>query len=683
MAVNYLTVVPYSQNGQNGQNNDRHKVKQVSFGISLKPVTSSIGQVFKEPLNSSAALGSLHNLYQDSIKAFETEAFRRGVAPADLFAQMLGVKKFMPKVIPVPSVTKRIFGTNLEATSLMDGEQIFKRTLEDVQSAKKFIQVKMFEFQNIKVDGDTWKPMGAQNVPGFEEQQAILQTLITKKRTNPKMKIQIILDSHKWGMDSNGRRKHYNNQDMIVFLKKNGIDVVPAPRQAQDGSVLHHDKYVIVDGKRAIMGGMNWGTHSTANHDFCFAFKVVDEGKRSEIDNLMNDFNINWRFAWERIGSKRLVAGPLDEAEQEFYRGINKEIKPENVSYYNAMKEFFATTEAQNRYKENRLDLIPCRPLRNPVIKFLDTKPAELVEIGERGSESAFEYLLKEARESKEIFGEMFYFTNKEIRNTIFERVAAGKLKIQIVMHEADFPYCKEAYFDMRDHGIDVRVYKEDKSITQRMHAKWLIFDNRRIMVGSPNISDRALMQNLAVGFRKDTPLTSGRIDNEIDQLVQEVKPFEDYLHLPNLQWDGSWGSYQKLLKVRDSMMKVYRRLMKDGKAEFKLSGNRYILKKGEAAVTINGIKHPYNEKDDRGTFAILRKIRGYYGNISELHNKKPKHQRGNNESAVVIDSPAFVRDVFKPQFIRDWQHSESKFEAQHKIKPVYIPPRKNSSVED
>lgn len=666
MVVNYLTVVPYNKD-------DRKQFKHVSFGISIKP-NSSIGQILKEPLNKTAPLGRLRSLlYAHDIKAFETEAFRRGISTADYFAQMLGVKKFMHKVLPVASVTKKIPNTNLAATSLMDGGQIFSRTLEDLQSAKKSIQVKMFEFQNISVDGDDWKSRGAENVPGFEEQKAILQTLITKKRTNPKMKIQVILDVHKWGMNSDGRKKHYNNQAMIMFLKKNGIDVVPAPRD----SILHHDKYLIVDGQKAIIGGMNWGTHSAANHDFCFAFENIDKKKHSEIDNLMHDFNINWKFAWQRIGSKELVPGPLNKEQQKFYSGINKEIKEENVTYYNYIKEFFENPEAKNRYSEGRLDLVSCRPVKNPAIKFIDTKPRELSAIGEKGSESAYEYLMNEVNNCKEIFGELFYFTNKEIKETIIARVKEGKLKAKFNIHEADFPYCKDAFTDLVENGVDVRIYKEDKTITQRMHAKWVVFDNKRVMVGSPNISDRALMQNLDTGFRNDTPLTVQKLETRIKEFVDEVKPYEDVLQLPHFQWDGSKKAYKKLINLRKSLRTAHNHLKNDGEARMKLNGKKYLFKKDENAVYINGVRHPFKEKDGKGTEAILVKIRGLLGNIFDRHNAKPKHKRGNNESAVVIDSLAFVKEVFRPQFDRDMEHSISAYTEQHKIKPKYIAPKR------
>ncbi len=650
----------------------------VSFGArgtKLTEVNKHIGQILKEPLKKQEAQGFLKNLYLKDVKTFLLDCYRKGVAPADAFEEMIGAKKYIPKVVPVPSVTKTI--GNVELTSLMDGEQIFKRALQDFQSAKKSIQLKMFEFQNITVDGQDWAPRGAENVPGYEEQRQLLETLINKKKENPKMKIQVILDVHKWNINSEGRKKHYNNQAMIVFLKKHDIDVVPASRDA----ILNHDKYYIVDGLRAMIGGMNFGTHSAANHDFCFAMKRLKGKKNSEIDTLMQDFNNNFEFAWYRIGTKRLVAGPLNAEEQKLYKGIDKKINPENVSYHEAMKEFFATPWAQTRYKKGKLDLIACNPMKKPTIEFVDTKPAEYAEIGKAGSETAFNRLKNEIKTSKEMFGELFYFTNKEFKGILKERISSGDLKkenVKFIIHEADFPYCKDDYFEMRDLGLDIRLYNEDKTINQRMHGKWAVFDNKRIFVGSPNWSDRALMQNLGKGFRKDTPLTSKDIDDRIFEIIDEVKTFEDTLHLPNVVWDGTQSCFEALKKRIHILNSAYNKLNETGKVSFTLDNNKYTFIKNKAIVEINGVRHHYEEPEGRETLAILRKITGKYGNIYERHNSKAKYSRGNCESAIVVDSKEFVDEVFKPQFIKDWEYSKSEFEELNKKKLVYIPPTNN-----
>lgn len=651
--------------------NKYREAKEIGFSGRLPKFASPyIKQRLVPPLDKSATLASLDSLYLSDIIKFDSHCFLAGKSRADAFSELIGEKKYIPKVLPVPSVT-RIIG-NTEVTSLMDGGQIFPKILEDIKSAKNSIQVKMFEFQNMTVDGEDWIPRGAENVPGYEQQRQILETLIEMKKNNPKLKIQMILDVHKWGINSYGKKKHYNNQAMIMFLKKHEIDVVPAPRD----SVLNHDKYMIVDGEKAVIGGMNWGTHSPANHDFCWRLKTLDKKPNSEVDNIMQDFNENWAFAWHRIGTKRLVAGPLNKAEQRRYSGIDKEIKPENVIYYNYVKEFFANQEAKNRYKENRLDIVPCKPMENPIIKFLATKPREYAEIGLKGREDVNEFLKKEINTCKEVFGELFYFTDKEVINTVIKRVKAGELKAQFIMHEPDFPYCKEAFFKMLDNGIDVRLYKEDKSIDQRMHAKWLVFDNIRALAGSPNISKRGIKQNLGTGFRDDTPLTTQEIESHIEEFIDEAKPLEKRLHLSHLNWDGSPESYKELKKRLSLLRGVSIKLRKDGKAIFKFDDKTYLLKRNERAVSVDKTKYSYQDDDDRTAFALIRKLRTRYGNIYELHNDKEKFARGNCESAIVIESKQFVDDVFKPQFVKDWEHSKSEYEEQNKVKAVYIRPK-------
>ena len=74
---------------------------------------------------------------------------------------------------------------------------------------------------------------------------------------------------------------------MIKFLKNNNIDVVPYPRAAQQGANLQHIKLLIVDSKKAILGGMNWGSHSAVNHDACIALEKLSDKENSEIDNII------------------------------------------------------------------------------------------------------------------------------------------------------------------------------------------------------------------------------------------------------------------------------------------------------------------------------------------------------------------------------------------------------------
>ena len=550
-----------------------------------------------------------------------------------------------PNVIPVASSSAIVGNTRVH--TLIDGEQIFSKTLEYIKSAEKSIQIEMFEFQNLTVDGKTWAQNGAQGIPGAKEQQQILELLIKKKRANPNIKIQVILDAHKWYINGYSRKlKHYGNQHMIRFLKENGIDVVPYPRASQEGTVLQHVKLLIIDGKKAILGGMNWGSHSAANHDACVAIETLPGKSNSEVDNIIDThFNADWTFAWKRIGEKEIVQGPLSEQEQPFYSGLSKEIKPENVEYKRLVGEFYSTPEAQNRYREGQLDLISANPVSDPKIGVLGTKPREYEEIGKKGLESTREEILKRVRACKKVVGELFVISDSELVEVIISRFKAKELDARFIISSdiiEQFPYCRRFYDKLITNGVPVSLYKADKETRQRLHCKWAVFDDQTIVIGSTNWSSQGMNQNLSTGIRGDYEITSSIIDEQIEDFVTQVSERENDLGIKPLEWDGSDEAYKKLKTRR----KTLKRIIND-------------LAKGKSVTAnIAGQVHSFSPEN----ISTLQVIRGYYKNIQVRHNAKAKFKRGNNELAVVFDSKVLAQTFIK-QFKRDWAYSRSEYD--------------------
>src|SRR5574344_342170 len=61
---------------------------------------------------------------------------------------------YVPKVTPEKSRSAKIGDTKV--TTLIDGEQIFDKTINYIKNAEKSIQVEMFEFQNLRIDAHKW-----------------------------------------------------------------------------------------------------------------------------------------------------------------------------------------------------------------------------------------------------------------------------------------------------------------------------------------------------------------------------------------------------------------------------------------------------------------------------------------------------------------------------------------------
>lgn len=579
-------------------------------------------------------------------KKIAENANKLGLSRTEYLIQNIKSLAYIPQVIPEDSKTAIVGRTNV--TTLIDGEQIFDKAVEYIKSAKDSIQIEMFEFQHPSIDGHRWPSNGAEAVSGFEQHNSLLPIIIKKKKENPDLKVQIILDAHKWYMDGTGiPTRHYNNQDMIRYLKNNGIDVVPYPRPAQSGAALQHVKLVAVDGKKVIIGGMNWGTHSTANHDACVAVETRAGYQNSEVDNILSEiFNKDWAFSWQRLGRTKIVAGPLTEDEQQFYKGLNKEIKDENVEYMKIVGELYNNDEDRNRYDEKnleKLDIIKRSPVENPAIKVLSTKPRELAYIGEQGSESIRRYVMDKVKTAKKLRAELFVLSDKEIIQTIIDRVHNGELDAKIIVDPSiieEFPYCNTAYQKLVENNIDVRQYKTDAKITQRMHGKWAVFDDKEVLIGSANWSAMAMNQNLKKGQREDYEKYTDLINKEIVGYLKTVEKYENAVGLPPLIRKKL--DYKEVLLRRGKIKKAVNEINETGSAKIRLQDKIYEF----------GVK----DRSDLNT------IKGYYKIIIDRNNAKEKYKRGNNEAAIAFEKPILAR-VFLKQFEKDWKHSESEYE--------------------
>ncbi|MEI7473804.1 MAG: phospholipase D-like domain-containing protein [bacterium] len=557
-------------------------------------------------------------------------------------------------VKPENSITAKV--GNCLVTSLIDGGQIFNKVQDYIQNAEKSIQIEMFEFQNKNIDGDIWPTSGAEYLPGSQEQQNILNLLIHKKKESEKkgkpLNIQVILDSHKWYQDGLGNHKrHYNNLKMIHYLKENGIDVVPYPRAVQGGTTLQHVKMLAVDGNKVILGGMNWGNHSTANHDACVAIETAPDKTNSEVDNIIDEvFNKDWKFAWQRLGHTRLIPGPLTEEEKQYYSGPKRKILAENVAYNENIAKLFDNPIDKTRYENNELNLVKVNPVKNPKIGVLVNSPREYSFIGEEGKESIGNHIKERLNTASSIKAELFVLSHKEIVQKIIERhkeaqTPGGRpFKAEILLHPGildDFPYCRMAESLLKEAGVPIRTYKTNDEIKQRLHAKWAVFDNKEVVIGSANWSAAGLENNLDKGKRNDYPLTNDLINEEISDYSEDIKFLEERVigEKPSFIFDGELDF--ETFKDNNVTLSCTAYRIKSGKLEL---SDKVALKNGDYVPKNTYMKY-------------IKELSGYYKTIFELTSKKNEYRRGNHECAVVFDSPE-IANTFIRQFDKDWEYS-------------------------
>ena len=104
----------------------------------------------------------------------------------------------------------------------------------------------------------------------------------------------MLLDAHDRGVTVTAIKDPSERSSTSTWaeLEQGGVRVVAFPL---DHLTIDHVKLLIVDGRRAIVGGINWGTHSAVNHDV----DVLAAGP--VVDNLERVFRQDLALAGEPV----------------------------------------------------------------------------------------------------------------------------------------------------------------------------------------------------------------------------------------------------------------------------------------------------------------------------------------------------------------------------------------------
>jgi len=256
----------------------------------------------------------------------------------------------------------------------------------------------------------------------------------------------------------------------------------------------HHQKFVVVDGAVGFLGGIDicdarWDECDHREHnpqrvnlagEPCKPYHDVQAALTGDAVRPLVDVFVG---RWQRATGDRLYLSP-------------------------------ASPEAQSRFDLSRLSNGHAQPIGCSRVAFSRTqqdpraKPTEIEEI---------RTLISDALQAAEqlIYAETQYLTSRSIAATLIERLRNDSLpKLEIVLcmpHGADSPKEKLALGDTqeailhalretaRETGHELRLLysatctEGGGEIPTFIHAKLLIVDDRLLMVGSPNLTERSM----------------------------------------------------------------------------------------------------------------------------------------------------------------------------------------------
>ncbi|MCL5773230.1 MAG: phosphatidylserine/phosphatidylglycerophosphate/cardiolipin synthase family protein [Firmicutes bacterium] len=314
-----------------------------------------------------------------------------------------------------PSKSSSVVDSN-QVTPDIGGKDIFTSADDMIASAKSSIKLEMYNWRNKAVDGKD----GAVGAPGYDEQQKLLPLIVDAAKRG--VNVQVVLDG------SATPSGNINNADMVAYLKKNGVQVLNYPANTVN---IDHVKLLVIDGKDALIGGMNWSSNSPINHDA----DVRIDGPAAK--NAEQIFDEDWAFS----GGK----------------ATSNPTPPNNASSGN--------------------------------IKFITTAPPE-----ENGGSSAIDKVLVDDINGakKSVHAEIYCFTDSDVIQAMKDAKARG-VDVKVIFDPSQARVNQKTYDDLASAGIGVKWYNSDMASHQLLHAKWGVFDNQELIIGSANWTGNGL----------------------------------------------------------------------------------------------------------------------------------------------------------------------------------------------
>lgn len=345
-------------------------------------------------------------------------------------------------------------------TPLIDRAEVFPAVLGAIRSAERSVQVECF-------------------LLGGQVGREIAEALVERKKAG--VEVQLVLDP-KLGVAGTEKR---DMQEVTAYLKANGVEyrtfpthLLPAgPRWMGRLNTVAHAKLVAIDGKTAIVGGMNFSDGGADGHDFMARIEGPAATHVSEM--IDEDFTA--------AGGRKLRAGVASAA----VSGANvalAEVGPERRNIRSLMLSQF------NRAK------------RSIAVEALFLDHAEVIDALIRAHQRGVQVRVLLDGESIRRFAPRLPWLDK------LPLEALGNLG---------------AIADLNAAGVPVRLYVPHGEF-EYLHAKLAMIDDQVTLVGSANFTFQATTRNREVMLAVEDPSATRGFMRAFEQdWAHHSKPME------------------------------------------------------------------------------------------------------------------------------------------------------------
>lgn len=334
-------------------------------------------------------------------------------------------------------------------TPLIGGDQIFPNAEKLIRGASSTVRLEMYRL-------------------GYDK---MVQALADQARSG-KVKVQILLDPTP-GYDAADAK---NQAAIQKYLTDAGVEILKYP--IHKAGAIDHVKLLIVDGKQAIIGGMNWDQHSPKNMD---ADVLVEGPAVSHLEQVMDE---DWQFAGGTA--------------------------PESTG---------AAPQAPVQGGDAR-------------VRVLTTNP-------DKGRQDIRQGILDNINKAQHSIHMMaFTLADKDVIDALIKAKKERNVDVKVLLDPNKpvvFPNEKTASV-LKAAGIDVRWLDVNMDTEEKLHAKLCTFDNDTVVLGSANFTHNGY----AVNHEADVEVQSKTASNAFDSFFQDQWDHRSLKNAPDVpDWEA------------------------------------------------------------------------------------------------------------------------------------------------
>lgn len=372
------------------------------------------------------------------------------------------------------------FRAGNKARLLINGEASFLERMKLIDEAQRSIYIQALIFK-----ADT---------TGYE----VVDRLIERKRSNPDIDVRVIVDAY-------SNINDIDAQLMYFELMDGGIDV-----QGYEAFYLHwineinledwsagnkryHEKYWIVDGTKAIVGGMNIGNEYARigddplliwrDQDFYVEGEVVRDIEIAFLDNFAYFSSVKDRWP-----------DPLNtDTYWESWRAIHPQLR----ELVTASLEKRRGWVHRNHFPWDQSDLERRRiqsPLHDDVaIQFIRNRPR----LGENWIDEEYRDRINAAQHSI-VIANAYFVPSDALKQSLIDAARRGVTVTVINNSKAtnDIPIITDAgrlsYRELIEAGVQIYEWHAEREGEGTLHSKYAVFDEEVAIIGSYNLDPRS-----------------------------------------------------------------------------------------------------------------------------------------------------------------------------------------------